>query len=81
MLTAFHIGQTHGLRVPISRDDLILYVELSGGDSAPLHVDSEFAKAAGFEGGATRLHSLDLGQYQLQFQSSFTQSWHSHERI
>jgi len=49
MLTAFHIGQTHRLGVPISRDDLIRYVELSG-DSAPLHVDTEFAKAAGFEG-------------------------------
>jgi acyl dehydratase len=80
MFAAFHIGQTQGLRVPISRDDLLRYVELSG-DSTPLHVDSGFAKAAGFEGAATRLHSLDLGQYQLQFQSSFTQSWHSHERI
>jgi 3-hydroxybutyryl-CoA dehydratase len=49
MLAAFHIGQTHRLGVPISREDLARYVELSG-DSAPLHVDKEFARAAGFEG-------------------------------
>lgn len=35
--------------IPITRDDLARYVALSG-DSAPLHVDAEFAKAAGFEG-------------------------------
>ena len=46
MLTAFHIGQTRSLGIPISRDDLARYVELSG-DRAPLHIDTEFAKAAG----------------------------------
>lgn len=49
MLTAFHVGQTHHMGIPITRDDLARYVALSG-DSAPLHVDAEFAKAAGFEG-------------------------------
>lgn len=49
MLTAFHVGQTHHLGIPITRDDLARYVALSG-DTAPLHVDAEFAKAAGFEG-------------------------------
>lgn len=49
MLTEFHVGQTHRLGVPITRDDLARYVALSG-DNAPLHVDAEFAKAAGFEG-------------------------------
>lgn len=49
MLTAFHIGQTHRLAIAITLVDLARYVELSG-DGAPLHVDAEFAKAAGFEG-------------------------------
>ncbi|QOZ07230.1 MaoC/PaaZ C-terminal domain-containing protein [Bradyrhizobium sp. CCBAU 51765] len=49
MLTAFHVGQTHHLGIPITRDDLARYVALSG-DTAPLHVDAEFAKAAGFDG-------------------------------
>ena len=49
MYMDFHIGQTHHLGVAISRDDLARYVELSG-DRAPLHVNREFAKAAGFEG-------------------------------
>ena len=49
MYMDFHIGQTHRLGVPISRDDLARYVELSG-DRAPLHVNREFAKTAGFEG-------------------------------
>lgn len=49
MYMDFHIGQTHRLGVAISRDDLARYVELSG-DRAPLHVNREFAKAAGFEG-------------------------------
>ncbi|WLB90237.1 MaoC/PaaZ C-terminal domain-containing protein [Bradyrhizobium japonicum] len=49
MLTAFHVGQTHHLGIPITRDDLARYVALSG-DTAPLHVDAEFAKAASFDG-------------------------------
>jgi acyl dehydratase len=49
VLRTFHVGQTHRIGVPISRDDLARYVALSG-DTAPLHVDAEFAKAAGFEG-------------------------------
>lgn len=45
----FREGQTHSMTVAISSSDLAQYVQVSG-DSAPLHTDAEFAKAAGFAG-------------------------------
>lgn len=45
----FREGQTHNMKVAISPDDLAKYVQVSG-DSAPMHTDAEFAKAAGFAG-------------------------------
>jgi 3-hydroxybutyryl-CoA dehydratase len=45
----FHEGQTHSITVAISPSDLAHYVQVSG-DSAPMHTDKEFAKAAGFAG-------------------------------
>lgn len=42
-------GQTHSITVTIGPDDLARYVDVSG-DRAPLHVDAEFAQAAGFSG-------------------------------
>lgn len=45
----FREGQTHSMTVAISPSDLARYVQVSG-DSAPMHTDAEFAKAAGFAG-------------------------------
>ena len=45
----FREGQTHSITVAISPSDVSQYVQLSG-DSAPMHTDAEFAKAAGFAG-------------------------------
>jgi 3-hydroxybutyryl-CoA dehydratase len=45
----FREGQTHSITVAISPSDLARYVQVSG-DSAPMHSDAEFAKAAGFAG-------------------------------
>lgn len=45
----FREGQTHNIKVAISSSDIARYVQVSG-DSAPMHTDAEFAKAAGFAG-------------------------------